>query len=773
MRSFGYKSPMSQSSISAADLVYTGSSTTIYILVRYTGGFSKFEYYPSTSTFSTGLTNTAVSAYFAAVMNGFTYFGGQLLSNSNAYITKIVGNGSIVQQQTFVLSTSSDTFAADIVSGYGLSIDATIVVVQSINTLSTAGTLSFVSEGSYTQSSTGIFKSDIVYRSGFNAALYVQQNYVGKLEFEYPWSISGINSVSSTLIASPVTGSYPSWISLNSDYENINVNAPSFSASNVYYFGVQSVIFGENINKYATITIYQWLVSNWASWSYSATNACTQCASGYSLSSDHASCTLQLSQSSQSSQTSQSSQSSTTQNNSQTTIDEKTLNNLSYFTGGIILTSAVLCIVGASVGLTSTQGVWALFNQYQLILMLPFLLSSVPQDFLVFTGSLEFVNFNFSFLSKPSLNLLSSIKKTFDYTQTDQVYYDNNLESGSFVVNQFGFLQTVVITMIVHLCWLGLLRFIRWSSSKISKLKQRILMFFHFKTYIRLIIESYVFNLMAAFTETWRIGDAVASNIPIASYVISWVFTFMFVTFVVFIAAYYFKKRENVDKSTYFAELFESLRHTHFAKLYFVVFTSRRLLIVVIVVLLNNLSINYKLLLYLILQFVAFAYTVIVRPFESKLDCVVEATNDLFYLVIWTLLIINQNDNDNIGITSIILISFVLINSFTIFLIQNSVAVINLIYRLKARKTIIKAEVTIKLNVEPKLVIVDFTDKNSRVRPSTSIDSSISVSFRRINANKIICKFVRDSIQSIESNDGSKFKEDMIKNVRLSECHDS
>lgn len=180
-----YKSAMTQSGISVADIAYTGSATTIYIIVRYSSGFSKFEYDPSSGTFSTGMTNTAVTAYFAAVMNGFTYIGGQLLSNSNAYITKIIGNGSIVQQQSFVLTPTADTFVADTTSGYALSSDATILVTQTVNVLTTSGSMSFVSDGTCTQSSTGVFKSDIVYRGGFNTAMYVQQNYAGKLAFEY------------------------------------------------------------------------------------------------------------------------------------------------------------------------------------------------------------------------------------------------------------------------------------------------------------------------------------------------------------------------------------------------------------------------------------------------------------------------------------------------------------------------------------------------------------------------------------------------------------
>ena len=125
----------------------------------------------------------------------------------------------------------------------------------------------------------------IVYRNGFEATLYVQENYVGKISFEYPCSISGTNSIISSLIAHPLTGAYPSWISINTDYEDINVIAPSYGGSNTYYFGVRSIIFGENVDKLATITVYRWLVSNWASWSYTTISKWDVCQSNYNLSS--------------------------------------------------------------------------------------------------------------------------------------------------------------------------------------------------------------------------------------------------------------------------------------------------------------------------------------------------------------------------------------------------------------------------------------------------------------------------------------------------------
>ena len=686
-----YTSSSLLSGISTADLSYTDSTSTIYILMRYSSGFYIYEYYPSSNTFSNAKKNTSILGYFATVKIGFTYFGGQLISNSNAYISKVIENGNVNQQQTFSLTSTSDTFSINTSSGYELSSDITIIVAIGVNTLSSSGTLSFISEGSYTQSSTGIFRSDIVYRNGFQDSLYVQENYSGKIEFQYPCSTSGENVVSSTLIAHPTTGTYPAWISLNSDYEHINVISPSYGASNVYYFGVRSIIFGENIDKYATITVYQCLVSNWASCFYTTNNKWSFWNSGYSLSSDAtiwSILSIQSPQNPQSSQTSTNNQPSqnSTHTNSQTLIDENTLYNLSLTTAVFMLISPAVCILGVTLGFSPSQGIWSLFNQYQLILMLPFLRTDLPKDFFVFIRNLVFVTFDFSFLNTAFLTKFLNLMNVFDYEQSDKVYYDNGMESGSFIINQFNLIQVGFIVFILHLWWLAVSKLIRCSSQKIKKLKQKIFNYFHFNTYLRITIESFLFSFIAAFTEALRLSEAINSKIPIASYAIGWIFTLFYFAFALFVLFYYWKKKEKVDKVEWFSELYDSFKKTHFSKLYFVVFTTRRILIVMIVVLCKNLNNNYKLLIYLLLQIVSLIYTLLILPFEYWGDCIMESTNDSIYTIIVVLLIVQNNVSSNTKIANSMIMTLVMTNGAIIFLEACFIFIFGLLKKLTRHK---------------------------------------------------------------------------------------
>ena len=740
-----YKSAMTQTSITAADLVYTGSSTTIYILVRYSGGFHKFEYYPSSSTFSVGMQNTAVTGYFAAVMNGFTYFGGQLISNSNAFITKIVGNGSIIQQQTFVLSSTSDTFVVNTSSGYGLSNDTTIIVTAGINPIISLGTLIFALPGSYTQSSTGIFKSDIVYRNGFQESLYVQENYSGKVEFQYPCSISGSTSVSSTLIAHPTTGTYPSWISLNSDYENINVVAPAYGGSNVYYFGVKSVIYGEIIDKFVTINIYKCLVLNCLSWSYTATGNWNKWLSGYNLSIDKIQWIIQ---------TNTNSQINKSTNDTQTLSNESTISSLSYFSGGVILTSTAAWFIGSSFGYSSPQGIWTFFNQYQLVLVLPFLRTNLSRNFFVLVKYLKFVTFNFSFLDDISFLNIPYIKDPFDYEQKDKVYYDNGLKSGSFIVNRFGLIKAILSTIFCHIFWLIAFKFIRWSYQIITSFKQKILSTFHLNNYIKLIFVSFLFNFIAAFIEALRIDDALNSSIPISSYLIGLVSTLLLIAFAIFIVLYYWWKRERIWESKYFSELFEPFKKTHLAKQYYAVFIIRRLVIVLIVVLCKDLSNNYKLFIYVFLQFVAFGYATFVMPFVSKLNCVVEITNEVFYLTICIMVIIYHITSSYTDILSYVILALVVLNGVIISIEINSVSVYNLIKQWSNWKKKIASVDENKDEYKPKVAESDFIDTEKQEKVSRELGSKTFTPTAHNYPGNLFCPI---RIESIASNHDINF----------------
>ena len=181
-----FRSVFTSSNLYAADLAYTEYTNTVYILVRHSSGFHIFEYYTNTNSFNNARRSTTYTSYFVAMMNGYTYFGGKINANSAAHVGKVLGRGTLNQDQVFTLTSTSITFTSDGILGYGVYSDSSIAVAAISNPSTSTGTISFVSPGSYTQSGTGSYRSDIVYLNGFSETLYVQSEYVGTIAFGYP-----------------------------------------------------------------------------------------------------------------------------------------------------------------------------------------------------------------------------------------------------------------------------------------------------------------------------------------------------------------------------------------------------------------------------------------------------------------------------------------------------------------------------------------------------------------------------------------------------------
>lgn len=86
------------------------------------------------------------------------------------------------------------------------------------------------------------------------------------------------------------------------------------------------------------------------------------------------------------------------------------------------------------------------------------------------------------------------------------------MESGSFFINKLGFFQTSVMIIVLNLVAILVICVI---GSKISMTKW-VLNFFHFTAYIRMMIETYLFAVLAALSEIYRyenLNQHLTSNI--------------------------------------------------------------------------------------------------------------------------------------------------------------------------------------------------------------------------------------------------------------------
>jgi len=261
-----YKTSLPDSSVNIGDITLAMTDNKINIIGRGDSLTYYLQYDFSTNTFMNAKSVSGYHTYFACSTTTHTYFGGAETVGSTAHITRILGdkyNSNYDQDHDFVLSDTSESLVSDGLFEYSLGSDTSITVVSIINPSTATSSLAFVDPGTYTESVNGNYQSDLVYQNEEPETFYIQENYSGTLSFDFACSISGLNSITSVVSVHPTSTPYASWVSMNGDGLNLDVVAPSFiGTGDTYYFSIDSTVFGETVQKTASITVFRCLVLN-------------------------------------------------------------------------------------------------------------------------------------------------------------------------------------------------------------------------------------------------------------------------------------------------------------------------------------------------------------------------------------------------------------------------------------------------------------------------------------------------------------------------------
>jgi len=111
----------------------------------------------------------------------------------------------------------------------------------------------------------------------------------------------------------------------------------------------------------------------------------------------------------------------------------------------VALSSVMVSSVASSMIFDSSlQGMWSLFNQYQLILLLPFLNTYLYPEFEYFINNFDTFRMEFSVVNIKSYSFMDDVETSFERDQTDSVYVKNGYESGSFIINQSGMILVIL-----------------------------------------------------------------------------------------------------------------------------------------------------------------------------------------------------------------------------------------------------------------------------------------------------------------------------------------
>ena len=141
-----YKANLGQTGMIAMDMKFSDDQSTVFIIIKHNNGFHIINYYPSTVTFSNALTSSSFEINYVTMMNGYLYFGGQIKSNLNAFITDIPRIGNYAQNSAFTLTSTATTFTV-LTGTYSIIPDILIITAQLIGPITSPGSISFVNPG--------------------------------------------------------------------------------------------------------------------------------------------------------------------------------------------------------------------------------------------------------------------------------------------------------------------------------------------------------------------------------------------------------------------------------------------------------------------------------------------------------------------------------------------------------------------------------------------------------------------------------------------------
>ena len=155
-------------------------------------------------------------------------------------------NGEHGQVPGFILTSNAAYMEAVSALDYSISDHLPFITTLSTQSMLT-GTYLAASIGTFTNQTAFSYRGDINYQTKTPVSIYVQENFNGLVDFEF--SCSASVTITADIVAHPDTGTFPSWVSVDPGMAHLNVSAPAFGQTNVYYFNVRETITGQTYDR--------------------------------------------------------------------------------------------------------------------------------------------------------------------------------------------------------------------------------------------------------------------------------------------------------------------------------------------------------------------------------------------------------------------------------------------------------------------------------------------------------------------------------------------
>ena len=310
--------------------------------------------------------------------------------------------------------------------------------------------------------------------------------------------------------------------------------------------------------------------------------------------------------------------------------------------------------------ISAPQGMYAMLGIFRMMIILPFIGAQMSKDVITYLTGLNFVMWSFSFLPVEKAPVLGSIIGYFDHSQENSMLSDFKIKSSSTFVNHFNIALIIVMVVIFHMMILMIYALSKkWSKLATSNIFPSV--------YLRVCIELSISVYLNGFVEIYQMKLSNGSRI--ISFCITLVVVLSLIT--VNIVAFYkwIMLVKNQPTGTRFEEFFKGLKVSNTAYLYTVFIMMRRMLSIMIVTVCTSLPMYVKVVMFVIVQLVAWLYIVIVRPFNATKNNIIEVLNESIYLVLSLSLLYYNEINWWDTVTSSIVIQTLLWDSLIIALI--------------------------------------------------------------------------------------------------------
>ena len=488
--------------------------------------------------------------------------------------------------------------------------------------------------------------SDLVYNEDSYQQLTLSTNSSGLIPLDLTCSVNGLTIISSTLVIYP-GNSLPAWVTLNSVGNSLVINTNGTNSGTTSTFYVTSTISSYSINKMITLKVNDWSDTNWTIWEALDYKDCKTCKSQFSLKLDPSlSGNYWVKQSSSSSNSSSSTNTSVSNNSysSETTASQA-------IAGTAIGVSMVLSMWNLNV----PQGLWMTLNQFQLILLLLFTKSNIPEKVVNYLSGLKGTTCSLNFIPFKDIPVIDQLMDSFDYNLRINELSYFGLFSGSTLVNNLSIVWVFIILavfLIIIVIATPKVKAKLSSKPKIIKIIDNIYQFFAFSIFIRLFMQSSQFIMIWSISEmyfwydngTYKILSIIASIIVC---ILLWL--------LIGLSAYNFHRFNSIrdPKSNFYLKEFTVGLKPKKKAWVFPLFILLRRAIFVIILIWGNTSLNHNWIisLMIVVQLVYFITIVLIRPNEDAKNNFIEITNEMyFFILVCILTYYNSSENWESGI---------------------------------------------------------------------------------------------------------------------------